>query len=142
MNRVLTRLALAGSGAILGLISSALLVSPRAFLETSGILVDHDPGLMSELSAPAGILLVTGALMILGAVRLRFANAGLAAGVIVYGTYGAGRLVSMALHGVPSQALIVAMMVELGIAAILAVLWMNTASRQQPAGRRYHDIAI
>ena len=58
MSRVLTRLALAGSGTILGLIGSALLASPRAFLETSGILVDHDPGLMSELSAPAGILLV------------------------------------------------------------------------------------
>ena len=78
--------------------------------------------------------------MILGAVRLRFANWGLTAGAIVYGTYGAGRLVSMALHGVPSQSLITATLIELGIATVLAVLRMNTASEQQhQAGRHFKN---
>ena len=125
MSRIVTRIALAGSGAILSLIGSALIVSPQAFLKSSGVMVGQDPGLMSELAAPAGILLITGALMMLGAARRRFASAGLSAGAIVYGTYGAGRIVSMALHGVPQRALITATLIELGIAAVLAILRMR-----------------
>lgn len=137
-----TRIALAGSGAILGLIGSALIVSPKSFLETSGIMVERDAGLMSELTAPAGTLLVTGALMILCAIRQRFADAGLVAGAIVYGTYGAGRLVSMVLHGMPSQSLITATLIELGIAATLTVLRMTSATaRSHQTGRRIRTLA-
>lgn len=135
MSWVLTRLALAVSGAMLGLIGGVLFVSPLAFLASSGIRVEPDPGLASELVAPAGILVVTGALMMLGAVRLRFARAGLTAGAIVYGTYGAGRIVGMALHGVPQPGLINATLIELGIAAVLAVLWMRDASEPEARGR-------
>ncbi|MGB3625530.1 MAG: DUF4345 domain-containing protein [Henriciella sp.] len=144
MSRFLTRFALAGSGAILGLIGGALVVSPQAFLKSSGVMVEREPGLMSELTAPAGVLLMTGALMISGAVRLRFANAGLTAGAIVYGTYGAGRLVSMMLHGMPPQSLIIATLIEFGIAAVLAVLRMNSApdTREQQAGRSFRDATV
>lgn len=142
MIRISTRIALAGSGAILGLIGSALIVSPKSFLETSGIMVERDAGMMSELTAPAGTLLVTGALMILGAIRQRFADAGLVAGAIVYGTYGAGRLVSMVLHGMPSQSLITATLIELGIAATLTVLRMSgTSARSHQNGRRIRTLA-
>lgn len=137
MSRALTRVALAASGAMLGLIGGVLFVSPQAFLASSGVLVGRDPGLMSELAAPAGILLVTGGLMMFGAVRRRFARAGLGAGAIVYGTYGAGRLVSMALHGAPQPGLITATLIELGIAALLAVLWMREAS--EPDASRHFD---
>ena len=141
MSRVLTRVTLAGSGAILGLVGGALLVSPQAFLNSSGIVVTRDPGLMSELAAPAGILLVTGALMMFGAVRLRFAKVGLTAGAIVYGTYGAGRLVSMALHGLPQQALITATVIEVGIAAVLAGLQVSNATElEDQAARRFRNV--
>lgn len=137
-----TRIALAGSGAILGLIGSALIVSPKSFLETSGIMVERDAGLMSELTAPAGTLLVTSALMILGAIRQRFTDAELVAGAIVYGAYGAGRLVSMVLHGMPSQSLITATLIELGIAATLTVLRMTSATaRSHQTGRRIRTLA-
>lgn len=143
MSRVLTRMALAGSGAILGLISGALIVSPQAFLKSSGITIDRDPGLMSELTAPAGVLLITGALMMVGAVRLRFARAGLTVGAIVYGTYGVGRLVSMALHGLPSQALITATLIELGLGAILAVLRMRDVSEmEEQVMRRFDSVTV
>ena len=142
MIRISTRIALAGSGAILGLIGSALIVSPKSFLETSGIMVERDAGLMSELTAPAGTLLVTSALMIVGAIRQRFADAGLVAGTIVYGTYGAGRLVSMVVHGMPSQSLITATLIELGIAATLTVLRMTSATaRSHQTGRRIRTLA-
>jgi len=130
MSRVLTQAVLILSGALLGLIGGALLVSPIAFLAMSHVAIDNDPGLLSELTAPSVILILTGALQILGAFRIRFANLALSAGAIVYGSYGLGRLMSMALHGMPSQSLIVAAVVELAVAAVLVALRLN-AQRQR-----------
>lgn len=130
MSRVLTRAALALSGALLGTIGWALLVSPSAFLAMSHVVIDNDPGLLSELTAPSVMLILTGALMILGALRTRFANLALSAGALVYGSYGLGRLVSMALHGLPSQSLIVAAVVELTVAAVLVALRLSAQRRR------------
>jgi uncharacterized membrane protein YgaE (UPF0421/DUF939 family) len=129
MSRIVTRTALTGSGALLGLIGSALMLSPKAFLETSHVFIDQDPGLMSELAAPSGLLIIVGAVMILGAVKLRFANLGLSIGAIVYGSYGLGRLISMGLHGLPSDSLIVATVIELIVAAILVTLRLIEPTR-------------
>ena len=130
MSRVLTRAVLALSGALLGSIGGAILVSPTAFLAMSHVVIDNDPGLLSELTAPSVMLILTGALMILGALRTRFANLALSAGALVYGSYGVGRLVSMALHGLPSQSLIVAAVVELAVAAVLVALRLNAQRRR------------
>ncbi len=126
MKRTVTRLMLASSGALLGLIGGALMTSPKAFLEMSHVFVERDPGVMSELAAPSGILILTGALMWIGAFKLRFANLALIVGAVVYGSYGFGRLIAMALHGVPSQSLIMAMVIELGIALVLSALATRT----------------
>ena len=130
MSRVLTRAVLALSGALLGSIGGAILVSPTAFLAMSHVVIDNDPGLLSELTAPSVMLILTGALMILGALRTRFADLALSAGALVYGSYGVGRLVSMALHGLPSQSLIVAAVVELAVAAVLVALRLNAQRRR------------
>lgn len=143
MNRAITRTALAASGAILSLIGGSLVLVPKAFLETSDVIVENDPGLLSELVAPSGVLIITGVLMIAGALRLHFANLGLVAGAIVYGSYGAGRLVSIGLHGMPSQSLIIATLVELGIAAVLISLRLTGASatQREPAGNGFQEVA-
>ena len=130
MSLLLTRAILVLSGALLGTIGWALLVSPTAFLSMSHVVIDNDPGLLSELTAPSVILILTGALQILGAFRARFAEMALSAGAIVYGSYGLGRLVSMALHGMPSQSLIVAAVVELAVAAVLVVLRLSAQRRR------------
>ena len=122
MNGVVVRMALMGSGVLIGTIGGALMLAPTKFLEMSHVFVNRDPGLMSELTAPTGVLLITSALMILGAANLRFANLALAVGAIVYGSYGIGRLVSMLLHGMPSASLVAAMWIELGIAGLLITL--------------------
>lgn len=131
MNRLVTRSALATAGALLGGIGGALILVPQDFLAMSHVVIDSDPGLMSELAAPGGILLIASALMLAGAVRIRFAELALAIGAIVYGSYGAGRLISMALHGLPPDSLIAAMVIELGIAATLSALWLASPSRKQ-----------
>jgi len=128
MSRMLTRGALAASGAILGLIGGVLMFAPKAFLETSHVFIDRDPGLMSELTAPSGILIITGALMILGAFKLRFANVALLVGAIVYGSYGLGRLVSMLLHGLPSESLLIATAIEFAVAVVLLALRLSAST--------------
>ena len=131
MTQIFKRTVLFGSGALLVLIGSALMFSPKAFLETSHVFIDHDPGLMSELSAPSGLLIITGALMILGAFKVRFANLGLSVGAIVYASYGLGRLISMALNGMPSESLVAATVIELGIAALLVMLRVTSSLNRQ-----------
>ncbi len=122
MRQVLTRTALALSGALLGSIGGAFLVSPKAFLEMSHVFIENDPGLLSELAAPSGVLILTGGLMLLAAIKLRFAKPALVAGAIIYASYGLGRLVSMVLHGVPSESLIMATLIELAVATVLGAV--------------------
>ena len=131
MTQIFKRTVLCGAGALLLLIGSALMFSPKAFLETSHVFIDHDPGLMSELSAPSGLLIITGALLILGAVKVRFANLGLSVGAIVYASYGLGRLISMALNGMPSESLVAATVIELGIGALLVMLRVTSSPNRR-----------
>ena len=122
MTQVKTRLALTGSGAILTLFGGALLIDPKTFLEMSHVLIERDAGLMSELTAPSGVLVLTGAFMMLAAFRLRLANTALFVGAIIYGSYGISRVISMALHGIPSESLVTATVIELAVAFMLSVL--------------------
>lgn len=122
MTRFVTRMVLFASGSLLDVIGGALLFAPRHFLEMSDISIGPDPSLLSEIAAPSGVLLMCGTFMILGALQFRFANAALLTGAMVYGSYGLGRLASFMIHGAPSQSLIVAMILELGIAGLLSAL--------------------
>jgi hypothetical protein len=130
MTRLLTRAALAGSGAVLSLIGGALLLAPISFLAMSDVVIEHDPGLISELAAPATLLLIAGALMLAGAVRTRIADFALGAGAVVYGGYGLGRMLAMALHGLPSGSLIAATVFELAVASALAALWFSNRNAE------------
>lgn len=131
MRHIGTRIILVGSGALLSLIGGALMLKPKLFLAMSEAIVEHDPSLMSEVTAPSGILVATGIFMMLGAFKRRFANMGLTYGAIVYGSYGLCRLISQQLHGMPSDQLIVATQLEFGIAAILIALRVREALREK-----------
>ncbi len=115
MKRIVTRAALLGAASLLGLIGSALLAIPQDFLAMSGIRVEREPSLMSELSAPGGLLVAAALVMALGAFRTRFTDLGLLVGTIVYGAYGAGRIVSLLVNGTPSASIIMATVLEVGI---------------------------
>ncbi|GHA03810.1 hypothetical protein GCM10008090_11310 [Arenicella chitinivorans] len=129
MTRLLTKSLLAISGALLGGIGGSLLIAPRAFLEMSHIHLAPDPSLLSEVSAPGGILIVTAVLMILGSIKARFTNLALVAGALVYGSYGISRLVSMTINGLPTDSLIVATVIELSVAVILVALKLRSPLR-------------
>ena len=119
MKRILTRTLLSTSGLLIGLIGGAILISPIPFMEMSDITLEQNPDLISELTAPSGVLLITSAIMLLGAIKLRFADLALLSGVIVYGSYGISRLFSLLLHGMPGKSVVTAMIVEIGLAILL-----------------------
>lgn len=131
MISVIKRVMLAGSGAILFGIGGALLLAPRAFLEMSHIFIEQDFSLISELSAPGSVLLISGVFMLLGAQQQRFTELSLSIGAFVYGGYGIGRLISLVLHGPPSESLLAAMVIELAIAVVLIALRLNPSSAEQ-----------
>lgn len=122
MKSMIIRLVLIGTGAALAAIGGAMIVYPKALLAISDVFVELEPNLMSELAAPSGVLLGIGALMILGAFKLRFANIAMLMGAVVYGSYGVGRALSMSVHGLPSESLIAATLVEFTVALLLGAL--------------------
>lgn len=122
MKHLGTRTAVAVSGAVLAGIGSWIMAAPIVFLATSEVIVEHDAGLMSEVTAPSGILILVGAFMIISAIEARLVSLGLLAGGLVYGSYGLSRLVSHSLHGTPSDQLVVVMYFELGMAIALLAL--------------------
>jgi len=142
MSTSLTRVVLAGSGAILGAIGSWIMAAPTVFLATSEVIVGHDAGLMSEVTAPSGMLVILGAFMIFTAIKARLVSLGLAAGAVVYGSYGFSRLVSQYLHGTPSDSLVVVMYFELIVAALLLALCLkiHKAKPSQPLGAFQREV--
>lgn len=133
MIRIFSRLTLLCGGVMLFSIGAFLLVAPRMFLAASHVFVESDPGLMSELSAPTGMLILTGGFMILAAFKMRFAQTGLVIGAIIYGSYGVSRLIGMSLHGLPPEGLLTATKVELGIAVLLISLRAAMGGLKQKA---------
>lgn len=114
----LLKLLLVVSGLVAMAIGGSILTVPDAFYASSGITLSRDANLMSEIRAPGGALLGSGALILLGAFLQSFAVASLTIGATVYLSYGASRLLSMAVDGLPGSSLIVASGVELAIGAL------------------------
>lgn len=125
MSIFITRMTLSGSGMLLSFIGFSLMFAPKAFLASSKVIVVYDSSLMSEMVSPTGVLIVTGAFMIFSAVKLRFADLGLLSGAIVYGSYGISRMISMLLHGIPSDSLIIATLLEIVITLLLLSIRVN-----------------
>ena len=121
MKRLMIPAFLAAAGVLLTLIGGAALFVPDAFFGSNGIVLSDDPSLRSEVRAPTGLLLLSGAIILASAFRRRIATLGLGLSALVYGTYGLSRLVSLALDGVPAEGLVSAMVIELVVGSIALV---------------------
>ena len=119
MTLILTRAALGISGAILAGIGLSMLVVPLDFFAMNGVEIPADPSLLSEITAPGVALVLVGVLMLTGSIKLEFAKLGLVEGGLVYGSYGLSRVISMVFHGLPSDSLVTATVIELVVGIIL-----------------------
>ncbi|MEM9572000.1 MAG: DUF4345 domain-containing protein [Pseudomonadota bacterium] len=113
-----TRLFLALSGAMLALVGASILFVPHAFYASNQIELGVQPNLMSEIRAPGGLFLASGLVIVAGAFRSRLQQFALAICAISFGMTGLSRLVSLFFDGLPTASILIALGIELVVAAI------------------------
>jgi hypothetical protein len=112
------KLALGCAGGLALPIGLFILVAPTAFYAGYGIDLSPDASLLSELRAPGAGLAALGAVMLMGVFRDNWAALARAAALIVYLGFPAGRMLGLALDGLPSASVLAALGVELTVAAL------------------------
>ncbi len=122
------------SGLIASGVGAAILLAPHAFHATHGVELAADPSLLSEVRAPGGALLVLGALMTAGAFARPMTLASTTIAAAVYLSYGASRLLALALDGLPAPGLLAATILELALGTACALTLARSARRAR-AGR-------
>ena len=122
--------ALGPAGVLAAGIGAALTVARAAFLAGSGIALGPDTSLLSELRARGAGLTVLGGVMLAGLRQAALRPMALIATATVYLGYPVGRLVGIAMDGLPSGAALAALAVELAVA-----LWLAAASLPRRAAR-------
>ena len=109
-----------GIGGVTALaIGTMITLVPHAFYASYGITLGQDPNLLNELRAPGAGLAVFGALMLAGVVRAAMAPIALAVALTVYVAFPVGRIVGIAMDGMPSSSVIGALVFEIIIAGLL-----------------------
>lgn len=124
MKHTATTIYLAIAGLLLLVIGSAILLAPHTFHGSNGIVLGNNPSLLSEVRAPGGLLAASGALALISLIRsgVRLFAAQLM--ILVFGSFGSARLISVALDGIPSSSIIGATILEFIVAAVgIAILW-------------------
>jgi len=119
------KLVLALSGIIGVAIGLSALFWPRAFFASSGTILGDDISLMSEVRAPAMVLVLFGAVMMGAVVVPKIRKGALWAAALLYLSYGMGRVISVALDGVPHANILMALVIELGI-GLLCIYVLRT----------------
>lgn len=111
------------SSVLLAVVGAGILLTPVAFHASSGIVLEPDASLLSEVRAPGGALLALSPLVAVGALRPRWAETSTLLGAVVFLAYGSSRLIGIALDGVPAPSLLVACAIELllGFACLVAL---------------------
>lgn len=120
-SKITTRVTLFLSGLVAVAIAATILIAPDMFYAGYGIEVGGNATLANELKAPAGALLVSGLLMFAGAFRSGLTVVSLATATAVYLSYGLGRVLSIAIDGLPHSGMVSAAVIEIVIGAICLV---------------------
>ena len=126
---ILIRGLLFASGLLAAGIAATILLAPETFYIGYGIDVRSNINLANELKAPSGLLLIAGLLMLIGVFRSAFVVPSLAIATTIYLSYGASRLLSLMIDGVPGNALLGAAVVEIavGLACFLGLAVLRRA---------------
>jgi hypothetical protein len=106
------------SGLIAIGLAMAILIMPVGFYAAYGIEVAGDNSLLSEIKAPAIALLASGLLILSGAFVASLTFTATIVSAFLYLTFGLSRLLSMAVHGMPSDGLVQAAVLEIAIGSI------------------------
>ncbi|MBS9719006.1 DUF4345 domain-containing protein [Pseudohalocynthiibacter aestuariivivens] len=113
-------------------IGGFIMVAPHAFYASYGITLGNDASLLSELRAPAAGLVTLGVLMIAGIWRTAMAQLAVASALIVFLAFPAGRLIGLAVDGMPSGGIIGALVLEITIAILCIIVFRRRFLRATP----------
>lgn len=108
-------------------IGAFILAAPYAFYASYGIKPGPDPSLLSELRAPGAGLATFGAVMLAGIVRPALRQAAVVAALTVFLAFPAGRVVGLAIDGMPSGGILAALVLELVIAGFCLFAFRRNA---------------
>lgn len=106
------------AGLLLLVVGGAILLAPHAFYGSNGIVLGNNPDLLSEIRAPGGLLASSGVFALVSVFRRHLRLIAVQLTVLVYGSFGLARLVSMVQDGTPSTSIVGAAVLELLIALI------------------------
>ncbi|PFG63109.1 uncharacterized protein DUF4345 [Thioclava sp. ES.031] len=124
------KLALAISGVTAISIGALILTTPQSFYASYGIALGPDPSLLSELRAPGAGLAGFGVVMLLGILRPAMSQAAVVAALTVFLAFPVGRILGIVADGMPSNGILVALVLELAIAALCVLAFRPGAGAQ------------
>lgn len=108
------------SGIVALFIGSGLLFIPITFQSSAGIILNDDPGLLSEMRGPGAVILGCGILIVSGVFVSEITFTALVLSTLLYGAYGIARMLSLVVDGTPGTSIIAAMIAEFIIAGVSA----------------------
>jgi Domain of unknown function (DUF4345) len=121
-------------GALIAIpVGLATILAPDVLHGLSGIVLDHDPSLMSEIRGPGGVLLIGGIVMASGVIVARFTALATALAAMIGLGYGVSRLVSLVQDGMPDPVLFAVMIVETLLGAFCAWALIRNEGRRATA---------
>lgn len=128
MNKLISSL-LHLNGWVAVLIGCFIMIDPVTMFSSYDLPTDLSAGLMSELRAPGGLLAICGLLIVRNSLAPQLHQQGLQISILVYGSYGIARLISISLDGLPPAEILITMGIELGL-VVLSTLSLIALSRQ------------
>lgn len=112
------------SGLVAAGVGAAILFIPMAFYAGSGINIGSDISLLNEIRAMGGGLLVVGILVMSGAFVAKLTFTATVISMLMYLSYGLSRIMSIAIDGLPVNALVQVTVLEIiiGLVAVFALI--------------------
>ncbi len=117
------------TGLIAAGIGAGLLCIPVEFEASADVILSNDVNLLSELRATGGGLFASGILIVLGAFIRRLAFTSVIISTVLYLAYGIGRIIGMILDGIPSEGLVQATVLEIGIGVTGVFIFLKYIER-------------
>ena len=123
------------NGVVAGVIGGLVTFSPEQLFALTGITLGTNPNMLSEIRAPGGVLLLAAAFVTAAAFVRPWRRSALAVSAFLYLGYAFGRMVSVAVDGVPADDLLWALAIELvlGALSVLALVTYLETPRQPSA---------
>ena len=131
-NSILTKIILILGGLIGLYVGVGLVFFPVQLQAQSDIFINGNISHLSETRAPGTAILVASILILFGAFQAKWAQLSLFISTLFFLSYGLGRLISLALDGMPAEGLFIAMLAELfmGLLALIALIRTRRLEKQ------------